>query len=431
MAINNGSDEENTKIGNLLVGMYYYISELEDECKYLGYTDAIQTVTFNPFVQYEDINNITKCKFDYEKYGANDADRPCYRILSFDEIDKKIGEYSVFTGKSNSNMTNDWYEPKLECYPFRYFLITDYINPPLLIKPEYINSANNKMEIRVKTCALSQQAKYNIYVKDYKNDSNGNLNGIVNTTSYMLPVSSSAYSNFLATSSNTFNQANANSLLENDLTLKQGYAANNLSLAHSNQNADFSTATNMIGLFANALSANIGGMVGNIGNMLQNNLTKTQNMQSVNLSNTQLSQRKQLSDFEINSMANAKKQDLINTPNTIKTCGNDTIFNMVNSKKRVDVIEYVLSPAYYERLRDYFQKYGYKVNEWNYITLRTRKYFDFIKTTICNIQSNYIPPEYVEEIKEIFNKGITFWHNEANANVGQYNYDQLNGNVEV
>ena len=37
----------------------------------------------------------------------------------------------------------------------------------------------------------------------------------------------------------------------------------------------------------------------------------------------------------------------------------------------------------------------------------------------------------LEEIKDIFNRGITIWHVDNGANVGDYSVSQLKGNVEV
>ena len=50
------------------------------------------------------------------------------------------------------------------------------------------------------------------------------------------------------------------------------------------------------------------------------------------------------------------------------------------------------------------------------------KYFNYIKTSVCNIAStSTIPLEYLEEIKDIFNSGITFWHKDRGARILNYN----------
>lgn len=67
-----------------------------------------------------------------------------------------------------------------------------------------------------------------------------------------------------------------------------------------------------------------------------------------------------------------------------------------------------------KRLDDYFDKFGYKVNEFDSINIHTRTEWNYLKTVECNIESKFtstIPQEYLQKIKSIFNKGITFWHN--------------------
>ena len=78
-------------------------------------------------------------------------------------------------------------------YPYTYYIVTDYINPPLLIKPQYVNSLDNRIRVKVRTTALSSESKYNIYVDRYKGDTYGNLEGMSNNTPLMLPVTSSIY----------------------------------------------------------------------------------------------------------------------------------------------------------------------------------------------------------------------------------------------
>lgn len=59
---------------------------------------------------------------------------------------------------------------------------------------------------------------------------------------------------------------------------------------------------------------------------------------------------------------------------------------------------------------DYFTMYGYKVNSLEVINPYKRTYFDYIKTIGCNIIGN-IPQMDLEEIRRLFDNGITIWHN--------------------
>lgn len=429
MSIQAGNDQESSIMENIPVGLYYYCIPLNkvSSATYLGYVDTIQSLTYNPFVEVDDMSTIIECSFDVDRYGTPKTGIPkCYRMLFVDTIDKLLKEINVFPTNDPTMAT---FEPKLFCFPFRYFMITDYINNPLIVKPELCD--NHKLKLRVKATNVATESKYNLYVEGYKGDNNGNLNGMINNNPLMLPVLSNAYSQFLATSSASFNQGNINAMMENDLSLKQGLASNKLNYEQNTIGNILGGAGSAIGAVASLFTGNALGVANGAMGIVQSGINQHFNSLSNNLANSQLKQRNKLSNFEVSSMANAKTTDLMNTPNSIKTSGNDTLFNLVNSNRKVDIIEFGLDFRYKYRIHDYFVKYGYKVNKWENINVNSRKYFNFIKTNTCNIVGNEIPHEYLEEIKDIFNRGLTIWHVDNGATVGDYSVTQIKGNVEV
>lgn len=429
MSIVAGNDIESSVMGNIPVGLYYYCIPREkiNTATYLGFVDTIQSLTYNPFIEVDDMSTIVECSFDSDRYGSPKGGIPkCYRMSGFDTIDKQLYELNTFPDSDNGLPT---FEPKLYTFPFRYFMITDYMNTPLVVKPELCE--NKTLKLRVKATNIATESKYNLYVNGYKGDYNGNLNGIVNNSPLMLPVLSSAYSQFLATSSASFNQGNINAMLENDLTLKQGLSTNSLNYRQNTTNNYMSALSSGLGAIASLLSLNFSGVVNGAMGVVQSGINQRFNTLSNNLNNSQLKEQNKLSNFEVSSMANAKTTDLLNTPNSIKTSGNDTLFNLVNSNRKIDIIEFGLDFRYKHRIYDYFVKYGYKVNKWEKINVNSRRYFNFIKTNTCNIVGEEIPHEYLEEIKDIFNRGVTIWHVDNGANVGDYSVSQLQGNTEV
>ncbi len=429
MSIVAGNDIESSIMGNIPVGLYYYCipKEKVNSATYLGFVDTIQSLTYNPFIEIDDMSTVIECSFDSDRYGTPKGGIPkCYRMSGFDTIDKQLYELNTFPDSDNGLPT---FEPKLYTFPFRYFMVTDYMNTPLVIKPELCE--NKTLKLRVKATNIATESKYNLYVNGYKGDYNGNLNGIVNNSPLMLPVLSSAYSQFLATSSASFNQGNINAMLENDLSLKQGLATNNLNYRQNTTNNYMQGISSGLGAIASLLSLNFGGVVNGAMGVAQAGINQHFNTLSNNLNNSQLKEQNKLSNFEVSSMANAKTTDLLNTPNSIKTSGNDTLFNLVNSNRKIDIIEFGLDFRYKHRIYDYFVKYGYKVNKWEKINVNSRRYFNFIKTNTCNIVGEEIPHEYLEEIKDVFNRGVTIWHVDNGASVGDYSVSQLKGNVEV
>ena len=59
---------------------------------------------------------------------------------------------------------------------------------------------------------------------------------------------------------------------------------------------------------------------------------------------------------------------------------------------------------------DFFSMYGYKTNRLKVPNIEGRTNWNYVKTIDINITGN-IPQEDMQKIKDIFNNGITFWHN--------------------
>ena len=413
MGIISGNEPDSSNLDDMPVGLYYYYIDKAklSEAGYLGWVSTIESVTFNPFVEENNLS-LYKANFDTDRYGTPSGTIPnCYRIVTNNVIEKVLGEIKLFPLKSELDEFDDI---RLHFYPFKYYLVTDYINSPLLVKPELVKSNSNTMIIKVLTAPLSQEGKYNIFVDNYKYDSYGNLEGIINNTPFMLPVSSSAYSQFLASSSASFHQGNINAMLENDVTLKQGLRSN-----------DFSNISNMVntgvGIGTSLVTGNIGGIISNavsgvtgyFENQMQRDFMK---------------ENASLKENAISSMANAKITDMLTTPKALKTCGTDTLFNLVNGRFKIDVVEYGMNDQQHYRVLDYLQRYGYAQNKYMRLSLANRKYFTFIKTNICNVIGEKIPHADLEEIKTIFNSGITFWNMDNVKTIGNYqvNNEEVN-----
>ena len=58
---------------------------------------------------------------------------------------------------------------------------------------------------------------------------------------------------------------------------------------------------------------------------------------------------------------------------------------------------------------EYFTMFGYKVHRVKHIQIKTRRYWNYIRTVQANILAD-IPQDDLDEIKSMFNNGCTFWH---------------------
>lgn len=418
MPISYVSDSKSTIMNGMLTGLYYYFVDANKitGATYLASCNTIVNVCFNPFLSENDLN-LHASSFNTDKYGQIDNTIPTvYRIRTGNKIEKTLMAKNVFSTKSYMAGT----DPKLLVYPYRYYILTDYVNPPLLIKPQYVPN-NGKCEIRV-TTSVSTEGKYNLNVKGYKGDNNGNLEGINTSANYMIANTGSAYSQFLSTSASQFAQEKINASLENDLTLKQAYRNNNLELQKQQLSYSNNQINNALGGLANLLSGNIASLGGNAYKGAYNYYSNQLEKDSINNSFQNTYEAVNLSEANLSTMINAKITDMVNTPKSLISSGNDSLFNINLSNKKIDLIEYTVTDEQAEKLSDHFRMFGYSYNRWRPLStlIKSRKYFNYIQTNICNVHGDKIPYEDLEEIKAIFNRGLTFWHVENNINVGDY-----------
>ena len=383
-------DTDTSIINNLPLGYYYYYIPYNqfEYGKFLGVCSAIESLVYNPFLNDDNVIYL-ETTYDNNRYGAiNGGTCTIKRIMSCSEIQEVL---------SNSINLFNWDSPfdiKLQCYPYTYFIITDYMNEPLLIKPQLVYNTDNKLIVKIETTAIS--GRYRLYVENNKNDRNGKLEGIINNLTYQLPVSSSAYSQFYASSMSSFNNNVGNSLLENDMTLRQ--------------NTNTATLNTKQSEFNSGLSAIASLLTGNLGGVVSNGVSLIQQQEKLDNLISNLNEQTRFKENEIISSKNAKINDLLNTPNSIKTAGNDSIFNLTVNNRKIDVIKYTITPQYKKRINNYFKRYGYAFNDFAVPDIYSRQNYNFLKCSSCQLISDTIPREHQEEIKAIFESGVTLWH---------------------
>ena len=61
---------------------------------------------------------------------------------------------------------------------------------------------------------------------------------------------------------------------------------------------------------------------------------------------------------------------------------------------------------------NYFSMFGYRVNQVKVPNITGRRNWNYVKTIGCYIDAD-IPQDDLNEIKLMFDKGITLWHNPA------------------
>lgn len=71
---------------------------------------------------------------------------------------------------------------------------------------------------------------------------------------------------------------------------------------------------------------------------------------------------------------------------------------------------------------DFFTMYGYHVSRIKVPNIRTRPYWNYVKTAQCNIIAA-CSHRFQEQIVNLFNSGVTLWHVDKGARIKNYNMD--------
>lgn len=417
MTIRNGQDLAFNTFGDEYNCMFYYFLDksLQSDSTILGYAPTIQSVSYNPFIDKEDLYLVAS-KFDTEKYGTprEDVSRipNVYRITDNYSINKTIYTQTLKLEASK--------EPILNYYPYRYLMLYDGFNQPLIIKPQYLDR-DGVIEVKVRT-NINQNSKYLLYLNGYKGDYTGCLEGLNNDVPLMLPVSSSAYAQFWATSSAQFNQSFINTSIENQTSYNHN--TQNMELQHNQSvtNNTISGVSNALSSIASLFTLNFGGTVSGLGGVANNISSAYYNKKGYDLSKNQAEEIKANSDYfnEANRMATLK--DFKKSPRGVISLGNDVSYSKMKSGCHIRLYDITLEPTVLRKLEKFYHKYGYPLNKYvdGFKIGNIRENFNFVKMGYCDVFGEKIPKDDLDIIKTIFETGITFWNVENDIRIGDY-----------
>lgn len=126
-----------------------------------------------------------------------------------------------------------------------------------------------------------------------------------------------------------------------------------------------------------------------------------------------------------------KRQDLKNTPDDIKPTATDTLIQTYETTLYASIEKIEIKDTYKQIAFKYLMHYGYKCNDFKKPNVRSRYYFNYIKTIGANIKTN-IDADYKNEIASIFDKGITIWHyRDATTFKGVNNFEYENAEISI
>jgi hypothetical protein len=119
--------------------------------------------------------------------------------------------------------------------------------------------------------------------------------------------------------------------------------------------------------------------------------------------------------FETQGMI-AKQKDINNTPSSLSKLGSNTYFDYGHNLSGLYLIKRQITPEYQKKLEDFFNIFGYKKNEVKLPNFHTRQNWNYVQTAGCVITGNF-NNEDLQELKNVFDSGITLWHTD---DIGNY-----------
>jgi hypothetical protein len=97
-------------------------------------------------------------------------------------------------------------------------------------------------------------------------------------------------------------------------------------------------------------------------------------------------------------------------PDQAKGDTNSGSLNVSTGRQTFSISRMSIKKSVAERIDNFFTMFGYKVNTLKIPKIRTRKNWNYIQTIDVNIDGA-IPDEDMRKLKDMYNKGVTFWHN--------------------
>lgn len=370
-----------------------------------NYIRSVALLSYNPFlsegniqgaVQYFRINTGVTAEFTYfEKSDGAYVNMLCLSKIPEEYFKGILARAEWTIGLENTLPTAaQWeelrknpyttprdkrFESKLLCAPYRYNLLTDWRNDPVVFKNEYM--VPDKIEINY-SMALSYNAPFRYYITDYKRDPQGRYTTLSQPLGLEMPIISDAYYTYMLENKNTIQANLTNAIINAGASMTQGAIS----------------------------GAAVGGLWGAVGGAATGAVNGILNISA-----------------QIRS-ENAKQADLKMKPDTVIN-SNDSAFNIVDDNSAITFYRMRICCENEEILGEIFNISGYKVNRVEIPNTRSRVRFNYIQTSKANIIGSFNQTD-LSMIKEIFDRGITIWHySETDFHPFDYSYENMERNL--
>lgn len=284
------------------------------------------------------------------------------------------------------------YDIKAQCYPYRYFSITNDRGNELVIKPQYVNGHVEQdgdnfiyqldMNITI-SVSVGIYAKQGVFLSDYLGNT-PKLRQVVNTALGQLPQVTDRYLNFLQTQKASFDTG-LNAIYENGV---------------------INAASNLASVGTNLLAGNYAGAATGAAGLATSIRSTAQKIE----------------------LQQARLQDIRNTPDSLKKSGTDIKFEQISGFWGIYVTSYQIPADAMQRVSDYFTLYGYTINDFikDFATfLDSRETYNYVQTNACRVTGN-INVSHIRALEQIYDHGVRLWHYNATTWTG-FDFNKANG----
>ena len=325
---------------------------------------CIKTTLKDKYLTYNQSNTFT--------YSTEESLRQINRVYNMKSQSKLVATFEPnFVNGTDIGGDFNWRnEGKLWLPPYHYGCISDGISNPINYSLSMIDTSKSLQTIRLRT-ALNTQGMYQLYIDGYRGDHTGLVYNVV-TSGNVLPTSNSAYLNYIASNQNQIKAQYMNQMLSTGMGMMGNLATGNI---------------------MGATSSLVGGITG----MVSTAITET-----------------------------AKQADLKGSGFTLNNVGSDTLYKL----QQGDVLHrevFGLKERELGMIASYFHLYGYAQNQMMTPNYKSRKYWNYVKTSDVHLKCNSCPKEHLQQLKQIFDNGVTVHHVERTGMHSAYHKD----NVEV
>ncbi len=390
--------------GNIYSGLTYYgFGESDSISSFISYLNATAQIDaiFNMFMIPKTICN-WEHKVVSKSFKPEGATEAKYYLIHYNEplgsditimdniLYPKSGEstwtrflYSGYSGVSTLTSSNS-YEPhnnKLYTYPFCYLQVLNGESNAVILKFEQFDNpnVNNFVVLGI----LAQGGSIVCYPKNY-NGKNSDFESAIQGPKFpTCSWNTDSYTNWLTQTAVT--RSNVKRYAQEDKAYS-GYKA-----------------------IKSAVSSGVDLLSGDYGGAFNSALSAGEGLYE-----SQKNYDRAIDALEEQKYIHSLVPDSINNGSACP----EVLYSNGNYEFKIQLMTVTGERA--KQIDEYFDRFGYKVNRNANLVqaITSRSKWNYIKTAECNIKAS-IPDEALEEIKAIFNNGVTYWKNASEM----YRYD--------